>query len=136
MKNKPQTKPQTKKENEHMQSVTTSRPCTITDSITQSCQEVRKMRDGKIPEKSLDHLFSDIEQWCSIFQTVFKCIKNSYKFKNHVDIAVGRCYYHSCVMQDDYYFVSLCGSVGIGRRARLKDLVVAIPCGFKSHLPH
>ena len=47
MKNKPQTKPQTKKENEHMQSVTASRPCTITDSITQSCQEVRKMRDGK-----------------------------------------------------------------------------------------
>ena len=70
MKNKPQTKPQTKKENEHMQSVTTSRPCTITDSLTQSCQEIRKMRDGKIPEKSLDHLFSDIEQWCSIFQTV------------------------------------------------------------------
>ena len=63
MKNKPQTKPQTKKENEHMQSVTASRPCTITDSITQSCQEVRKMRDGKIPEKSLDQLFSDIEQW-------------------------------------------------------------------------
>ena len=53
-----------------MQSVTTSRPCTITDSITQSCQEVRKMREGKIPEKSLDQLFSDIEQWCSIFQTV------------------------------------------------------------------
>jgi phage terminase large subunit-like protein len=70
MKNKPQTKPQVKKENEHMQSVTTSRPCTITDSITQSCQEVRKMRDGKILEKSLDQLFSDIEQWCSIFQTV------------------------------------------------------------------
>ena len=70
MKNKPQTKPQTKKENEHMQSVTASRPCTITDSITQSCQEVRKMREGKIPEKSLDQLFSDIEQWCSIFQTV------------------------------------------------------------------
>ena len=43
MKNKPQTKPQTKKENEHMQSVTASRPCTITDSITQSCQEIRKM---------------------------------------------------------------------------------------------
>ena len=64
MKNKPQTKPQTKKENEYMQSVTASRPCTITDSITQSCQEVRKMRDGKIPEKSLDQLFSDIEQWC------------------------------------------------------------------------
>ena len=57
MKNKPQTKPQTKKENEHMQSVTASRPCTITDSITQSCQEIRKMRDGKIPEKSLDQLF-------------------------------------------------------------------------------
>ena len=70
MKNKPQTKPQVKKENEHMQSVTTSRPCTITDSITQSCQEVRKMRDGKILEKSMDLLFSDIEQWCSIFQTV------------------------------------------------------------------
>ena len=43
MKNKSQTKPQTRrKENEHMQSVTASRPCTITDSITQSCQEIRK----------------------------------------------------------------------------------------------
>ena len=70
MKNIPQNKPQMKKENEHMQSVTTPRPCTIVDSITQSCQEIRKMRDGKIPEKSLDQLFSDIEQWCSSFQTV------------------------------------------------------------------
>ncbi len=64
MKNKPQIILQTKKENEHMQSVPTSRPCTVADSIAQSCLEVRKMRDGKIPEKSLDQLFSDIEQWC------------------------------------------------------------------------
>ena len=70
MKNKPQTNPQMKKENKHMQSVTTSRPCTIADSIVQSCQEIKKMRDGKIPEKSLDQLFSDIEQWRSLFQTV------------------------------------------------------------------
>ena len=55
-----------------------------------------------------------------IIPNCFKCIKNSYKFKNHVDIAVGRCYYHSCVMRDDYYFVSLCGfnhhSGGMGTR--------------------
>ena len=44
MKNKPQTKPQTKKENEHMQSVTASRPCTITDSITQSCQQKKSLQ--------------------------------------------------------------------------------------------
>lgn len=50
MKNKPQTRPQAKKENEHMQSVKTSRPCTIVVSIAQSCQKVRKMRDGKMLE--------------------------------------------------------------------------------------
>lgn len=65
MKDKPQTKPQMTKENKRMQSVTASRPCTIADSIAQSCQEVRKMRDGKMPEKSLDQLFADIEQWCN-----------------------------------------------------------------------
>ena len=27
-------------------------------------------------------------------------------------------------MRDDYYFVSLCGSVGIGRRARLRILLL------------
>ena len=59
MKNKPQTKPQTKKENEHMQSVTASRPCTITDSITQSCQEIRKMRDGKIPETNFSQTLNN-----------------------------------------------------------------------------
>ena len=46
MKNKPQTKPQTKKENEHMQSVTASRPCTITDSITQN---ERWQNTGEVP---------------------------------------------------------------------------------------
>ena len=40
------------------------------NSLREHDYEVRKMRDGKIPEKSLDQLFSDIEQWCSIFQTV------------------------------------------------------------------
>lgn len=53
-----------------MQSVTTSRPCTVADSITQSCREVRKMRDSKIPERSLDQLFSDIEKWRSLSQNV------------------------------------------------------------------
>ena len=37
-------------------------------------------------------------------------------------ISLVNTYYHSCVMRDDYYFVSLCGSVGIGRRARLRIL--------------
>ncbi len=30
----------------------------------------------------------------------FKCTKNSHKFKNDVDIAVTKCYYHSCVIQN------------------------------------
>ena len=29
-----------------------------------------------------------------------------------------------------------CGSVGTGRRARLRILCILLACGFKSHLPH
>lgn len=41
------------------------RPCSIADSIAGSCMEVKKMRTGKLPENSLDQLFSNIEQWCN-----------------------------------------------------------------------
>ena len=65
MENRLPTEPQMKKEETPMKSVNTvSRSCTIADSITASCKEVRKMREGKLPEKSLEQLFSDIEQWC------------------------------------------------------------------------
>lgn len=32
--------------------VNAERPCTIAESIKQSCQEVKLMRDGKIPKRS------------------------------------------------------------------------------------
>ena len=42
-----------KKEESEMNAVMdTARPCTITESIKQSCQEVKLMREGKIPKRS------------------------------------------------------------------------------------
>ena len=41
----------------------TTRPCSISESIIQSCQEVNMMREGKTPKYSLDDLFSNIEKW-------------------------------------------------------------------------
>lgn len=39
------------------------RPCTISESIMQSCKEVKNMREGKIPKRSLNDLFVNIEKW-------------------------------------------------------------------------
>lgn len=39
------------------------RPCTISESIMQSCKEVKNMREGKIPKRSLNDLFTNIEKW-------------------------------------------------------------------------
>lgn len=39
------------------------RPCTISESIIQSCKEVKNMREGKIPKRSLNDLFANIEKW-------------------------------------------------------------------------
>ena len=46
--------------------------------------------------------------------------------KFSVDNIKNRCYNSSCS----------CGSVGTGRRARLRILWALRSCGFKSHLPH
>lgn len=40
-----------------------SRPCTISESVLQSCKEVKLMREGKVPKLSLGSLFSDIQEW-------------------------------------------------------------------------
>ena len=40
-----------------------ARPCTISESIMQSCIEVKKMREGKEPKRSLSELFANIEKW-------------------------------------------------------------------------
>ena len=37
------------------------RPCTISESIMQSCKEVKNMREGKTPKRSLSDLFANIE---------------------------------------------------------------------------
>lgn len=43
--------------------VNSERPCTISESIMQSCKEVKNMREGKIPKRSLNDLFANIEKW-------------------------------------------------------------------------
>ena len=42
--------------------IDTTRPCTISESIIQSCQEVNMMREGKTPKYSLDDVFSNIKK--------------------------------------------------------------------------
>ena len=37
------------------------RPCTISESIMQSCKEVKDMREGRTPKRSLNDLFANIE---------------------------------------------------------------------------
>ena len=39
------------------------RPCTISESIMQSCKEVKDMREGRTPKRSLNDLFANIEEW-------------------------------------------------------------------------
>lgn len=41
-----------------------ARPCTISESIMQSCKEVKSMREGRSPKRSLNDLFANIEKWC------------------------------------------------------------------------
>lgn len=40
-----------------------TRPCTISESIMQSCIEVKNMREGKALKRSLSELFANIEKW-------------------------------------------------------------------------
>lgn len=40
-----------------------TRPCTISESIMQSCKEIKSMREGRIPKRSLSELFENIEKW-------------------------------------------------------------------------
>ncbi len=37
--------------------------CSISESIVQSCKEVKLMHEGKMPKRSLNDLFSNIEKW-------------------------------------------------------------------------
>lgn len=43
--------------------IKTKRPCSVSESIIQSCKEVKGMREGVIPERSLRELFDNIEEW-------------------------------------------------------------------------
>lgn len=40
-----------------------TRPCTISESIIQSCKEIKSMREGKTPKRSLEDLFANIDKW-------------------------------------------------------------------------
>lgn len=53
-----------KKEEQAMSAVIDqARPCTISESIIESCKEVKSMREGRIPKRSLNELFAKIEKW-------------------------------------------------------------------------
>lgn len=43
--------------------VNLDRPCTISESIMQSCKEVKSMREGRLSKRSLNDLFANIEKW-------------------------------------------------------------------------
>ncbi|MBD5521008.1 MAG: hypothetical protein HDR03_07235 [Lachnospiraceae bacterium] len=53
------------KKEKHTMSATMNqaRPCTISESIIQSCKEVKSMREGRTPKRSLNELFANIEKW-------------------------------------------------------------------------
>ncbi|MCM1184535.1 MAG: hypothetical protein NC337_14285 [Roseburia sp.] len=52
------------KEEQGMGAVTNlERPCTISESIMQSCKEVKSMHEGRTPKRSLNDLFANIEKW-------------------------------------------------------------------------
>jgi len=40
-----------------------TRPCTITESVIQSCKEVKSMREGSTLKRSLNELYANIEKW-------------------------------------------------------------------------
>lgn len=53
-----------KKEEQAMSAVINqARPCTISESIIESCKEVKSMREGRTPKHSLSELFANIEKW-------------------------------------------------------------------------
>lgn len=54
----------TKKEEQAMSAtMNQARPCTISESIMQSCKEVKSMREGRTPKRSLNELFANIDKW-------------------------------------------------------------------------
>lgn len=40
-----------------------TRPCTITESVIQSCKEVKSMREDSTLKRSLNELYANIEKW-------------------------------------------------------------------------
>jgi len=57
-------KPELMKEGQIMSAVMEqARPCTISESLIQSCKEVKSMREGRTPKRSLNELFVNIEKW-------------------------------------------------------------------------
>lgn len=54
---------QKKEEKRMSRNVKTKKPCTISESLAEAFMEVKGMREGTIPERSLDELFRKIEKW-------------------------------------------------------------------------
>lgn len=53
----------TKEEQAMSTAVNQARPCTISESIIESCKEVKNMRESRTPKRSLNELFANIEKW-------------------------------------------------------------------------
>lgn len=53
----------TAKEESVMDTTMECRPCSISESLLQSCKEVKLMREGKSPKRNLEDLFSNINEW-------------------------------------------------------------------------
>lgn len=61
--NEDEVKPTKKEEQAMSAAMNQARTCTISESIIQSCKEVKSMREGKTPKRSLKDLFTNIEKW-------------------------------------------------------------------------
>lgn len=52
---------QTTKEGADTMNATAERPCSISDSIIQSCKEVKLMQEGKLPKKTWKELREELK---------------------------------------------------------------------------
>lgn len=59
-----------------IENIESVRPCSISDSIMQSCKEVKEMRNGRMPKPSLDNLLSKIQRMEMDFKRESSYIEN------------------------------------------------------------
>lgn len=66
-----------------MNTTTIERPCSVAESIIQSCKEVKLIREGKLPKKNINQLWDELdiyleseddenEVWRFVYRTVWE----------------------------------------------------------------